>query len=712
MSPSSLQPRDPVLGSVRLVTTGLLIFGLVLPSLLRAHEGHAPLPTKGATVEGSHRVLLSARARQAIGVESVKVTLGDRERVIHARARIQLPWHQQAMITTLVPGRVEAVLVRPGDVVKAGQELARIQSSELETLQRDLLRAVAERSLAERLLTQRESLGQSEVIATVNVLEARRDADEARSKVEVATRKLLAMGVSEHDLGRLRSSGEPLRSLPITSPLAGVVVHADVRAGQIVATDEHLFHVIDPSEVEVVGEVLESDAPAIRIGQPVEARLAALPGTIARGRINHTHLSIEPATRTLAVVAHVENRDQTLKPGMTGIMTVQVALAKQAIVCPAAALLGDSATRFVLLDRGNGRYERRVARFGIRSGDRVEVLDGLFPGDRVVIVGTNLLASLLPPLTSKGAATAGLRPGSLEQAHSPSSAGEPTNRAGRWVAALGEVELPIERKQYASAPVEGRIARILVHPGDEVRGGQVLAEVESLPLRTLQLELLQARTRLKWTADSVTRLRSLAERQATSRIALWREEAAEAVLHQTIGEIRARLLTLGLDRETLARLERADLVGGDSGRLLAAGVPIRAPAAGRLEHFEVVPGQVVAPSASSRGPRPVRPLFEIHDRSHVWICAHVRDRDAAAVRIGQAAQLSFPALPGFEVAGQVVRISPVLEDAARALPIWVEVANRDGWLYEGMLARAAVAVDADVPSDAKSATRPDAQEAR
>ncbi len=678
MSGTRWKPIGRVARALGLVAAALAILGFARPDPLLAHEGHAPLPTKGATVQGN-QVLLSERARRAIGVESAKVTLGDVERVVHARARVQLPWHQQAMITTLVPGRVERVLVRPGDEVEAGQELARVESPELETLQRDLLRAIAERSLAERMLAQREDLGRSNAVAPTVILEARRDADEARARVEVANRKLLALGISANELERVQSSGVPLRDLPIVSPIRGVVVHADVRVGQVVATDEHLFHVVDLAEVEVVGEVLESDAPLIRVGQAAEATLAALPGKVSRGRIDHTHLTVEPQTRALSVIAHVENPDHALKPGMTGLMSIRVGLAEQAIVCPAGAVVTGPATPFVLLDRGEGRYERRAVRLGMRSGDRIEILDGLFPGDRVVVTGTGLLASLLP------SAPAARREDRVQSASRSSS------RKGE-VVAQGEVELPVERKRFASSQVEGRIARILVHPGDEVRAGQVLAEVESLPLRTLQLDLLQARTRRKWAADSVKRLKALAVHQAAARIDLWREEAALEVLTQTIGEIRSRLLTLGLGPEALARLEQADLSSDDCGERLAAGIPIRAPVGGRLEHFDVVPGQVVVPAAPGRVGRPEGPLFEIHDRSRVWVCAHVRERDALSVHVGQPARITFPALAGVEVTGSVMRVSPVLESDARVLPVWIEVENPDGRLYEGMLARAVIDV--------------------
>lgn len=670
------------------------VAGLTSSDPVHAHDGHAPLPSKGATVQGN-QLLLSEPARRAIGVDTAKVALGDLERTVRAQAQVQLPWHQQALVTTLVPGRIGRVLARPGDLVEAGGVLAHIEGLELEALQRELLRAVAGRSLAGRLLAQREELGRSNAISLVEILETRRDAEEAAARVEIACRKLLALGFSEEDLSRIQESGAPIRSLPITSPIRGEVVHADVRAGQVVATDEHLFHIVDLSEVEVAAQVLESDLRLVEIGQSATATFTSIPGAEFDGRIEHSHLTIEPETRALTFIAHFENPGHVLKPGMSGLVTIRVGLAEQAVVCPVAAVSGPPGAPFVFLQRSEGRYERRAVKLGARSDARVEVVDGLFPGDRVVVTGTGLLTALFPasPVDPERTRPAAVRPVSLVQS---TPGGSAESAPGSGVIAQGDVELPVERRHFASSQVEGRIARILVHPGDEVEAGQVLAEVESLPLRNLQLELLETKARLKWTLDSVQRLRQLSERQAAARVDLWRAETELDVANQTIGEIRAKLLSLGLDQETLSKLEALGLDPHDRDATLATTIPIRAPASGRLEHFGLVPGQVVRPSEPGQS-EPSAPLFEVHDRSKAWVCARVRERDAAKVQAGEPAHVTFPALPGLSIRGTVVRVSPVFEPGARVLPVWVEVGNADGRLFEGMQARAVI--DASGPVD-------------
>ena len=78
----------------------LAIVMLVHIPQVEAHDGHAPLPTKGATVQGN-QLLLSERARKAIGVTTAKVTLADLRKVVEAQCQVRLPWHQQAHVSAL-----------------------------------------------------------------------------------------------------------------------------------------------------------------------------------------------------------------------------------------------------------------------------------------------------------------------------------------------------------------------------------------------------------------------------------------------------------------------------------------------------------------------------------------------------------------------------------------------------------------------------------
>ena len=159
---------------------------------------------------------------------------------------------------------------------------------------------------------------------------------------------------------------------------------------------------------------------------------------------------------------------------------------------------------------------------------------------------------------------------------------------------------------------------------------------------------------------------------------IWELQNEVETLRLRAESVKRQLAFLGLEPKAIQKLEQADLTQSASLVDLVQTVPVRAPTAGLIVGFHVVPGQVVHRD---------EPLFEIHDLSRVWVKGYVYERDASRVEPGQPAHVHFPAYPDLEAIGKVVRISPLMDDNERVLPVWVEVANPEHRLKDGMLAR-------------------------
>ncbi|MHB9066272.1 MAG: efflux RND transporter periplasmic adaptor subunit, partial [Pirellulaceae bacterium] len=295
----------------------------------------------------------------------------------------------------------------------------------------------------------------------------------------------------------------------------------------------------------------------------------------------------------------------------------------------------------------------------------VEVLEGVFPGDQVVLVGNALLAALLGN-EHKARVTADL----LETA--------PVTEQNVVAVVHGTIELPTDQQVLATPQVEGRVRQILVQPSQQVSAGDVLAEIDSLQLRTVQLDLLQTLTQSRLKDQSLKRLKELSGRGVVPQREIWEIESELQTLQLQAEGFKRQLAFWGFAPETIQRLEQTDLAQQASVAQLVQTVPVRAPKDGRIVSFNVVPGQVVHRD---------EPLFEIHDLSRVWVKGHVFERDAGRVTLGQAAQVRFTAYPDLQALGKVVRISPTMDEKERVLPVWVEVANPDHQLKDGMLAR-------------------------
>jgi cobalt-zinc-cadmium efflux system membrane fusion protein len=623
----------------------VLVILAVLSSVAFAHEDHEPLPTKGAAVKGD-RLMLSASAAKAIGMQLGKVTLADVSRTIQAVGSIELPWSQQAYVSTLIAGRVEQVLVKPGESVTAGQELARISGTELESLQSEMLQAATERSLAERLLKGQESAGTG--IAGRVLLQTRTLAQQQSARFNAAWQKLRAIGFSNATLQQICDTRETVPAISLLSPIRGVVAKADARAGQIVQPTNPLYHIVDPSRVWMVANVLEADAGQVKAGQPLEVSLAMLPDKI-QGTIDHVELRLNP-DRTLSVKAILANSG-VLKPGMFGRIRIQLASAK-AVVCPLEALIRDGQATEALVQQSPGNYLRKPVVVAAVNGQVAEIEDGLFPGDEVITVGSHELAALFPKQPVRQVKRADRSTG---------------------VTAQGQVELPIDQKAFASAPIDGLVSRILVEHGQRVEKGEVLAELESLPFKTLQLDFLQARTSLAQATANLERAKALGDNLAKKD--LWQLQTSFDAYQQTVASLRRQLMLVGVSDIDLATIEETDLTGTPQD--LSAVLPIRSPANGLVGDFDLVPGQFVASKTQ---------LFELHNPRTVWVRAFVFEQDAGHVRIGQPVQVALASDPAFHASGQIDRLDPMLLGGTRALSIWTELDNPGLKLKEGMAA--------------------------
>jgi RND family efflux transporter MFP subunit len=669
--------------SLPLILAAACLFLALMPSLVWAHGGDA-VPTTGAKIDGD-RMLLSAAARKSLGVVTEKVLLRDLERTVGANATVEAPWFQQAIVTTLVSGKVDRVLVRPGEAVEAGQELARIESLELETLQLDMLRATTEIALANHTVEQREKLFQAGNIPERRLLESRAIRQQRIAELEIVRRKLLALGLDERTLNEVLKTGKTVRTIPIVSPRKGFISAADVRTGEFIDPSHHLYHIVDLSSVWVFGEVLETDSYGMEVELPVQLTFAALPGQSFHGHIHHIDLKVDTAHRTLPVTVDLDNPQSLVRPGMYGRMQVRVATVKEAVACPAAAILRPEHGRgpsVLLHDIGDTYYLRQV-KLGMRSGYYVEVLDGLFPGDRVVTVGNTELAALFPRSEAETVKAKIAR--SKAPAGEPSAASNSTSR----VAVNGLVSLPTFRKLFASSTIGGRIHRILIEHGQRVEKGQILAEVQSLELQTLQLDLLLARTKLNLARQSLDRFVRVSQEGAVSDRDLLQLQTERTTLESTVASLSRKLSLVGLTQEEIKPIEDVDFTAARPVEHVTGIVPIRAPAGGWIVDFDLVPGQVIEAQHH---------LFEIHDLSKVEVEGFVFEHEAGKIQVGQRATVTVSAEPGFVGTGTVLRKSPVLMGTDRVLAVWTELDNPRNRLKDGMFAHLIIDVSPPPPA--------------
>lgn len=278
-------------------------------------------------------------------------------------------------------GFVEKVLLDVDDTAEVGTLLATLRSPELAKIRADLAK-LAVKIRAERLNVQRlEPLVVDGTVAERELVEAKARLDGARSEEAGLRAALKAAGVSggKSDVFHLRST------------LRGKVLSRTISPGERVSAESGpLFTIGDPDQLVVRASFPERDSLLLLEGARCAFTVHSLSGRVYEGRITRIVRSIDPKTRATEAICETEGPVTRLSAQMVARVTVEV-MSEERTVIPRSALLLRRDDPVVFLAVEPGVLERRVVRPGMQIGDRVQILEGIAPGDEVVIEGAVLL---------------------------------------------------------------------------------------------------------------------------------------------------------------------------------------------------------------------------------------------------------------------------------------------------------------------------------
>jgi cobalt-zinc-cadmium efflux system membrane fusion protein len=235
---------------------------------------------------------------------------------------------------------------------------------------------------------------------------------------------------------------------------------------------------------------------------------------------------------------------------------------------------------------------------------------------------------------------------------------------GEGVTALGELKVNEGAYAEVGSPIPARVVRLLANPGQSVRRGQPLAELQSVELGQARAERTAALARVELARKTVERKRGLAEERIVSRGELQRAEAGAAEAEAELKAAEAAVDALGVGRSG---------TGGLSGFSLVS------PLSGTVLERMAVQGQTADPS---------RTLFRIGDLSRLWLVVQAPERDVVRVRQGSPAEIALAALPGKKLRGTVEWVGREVDPHSRTVPIRLVLPNEAGTLKPGMFATA------------------------
>ena len=360
-----------------------------LSSQARRGLGFTPTPTQWET----------------LGLEPVATKIFRSEHV--TEGKISINEDRATPIFSPYAGRVTRLMAKPGDYVKAGDPLFYIEAADMVQAQNDFLAAVAglnrarsNVSIKEIIEKQNRTLYEGKAgalrdfqTAEADLAQARSDQRTAEAGLEAAHNRLVILGKTDAEITAFQEKGKISSETPIFAPLSGTVVQRKIGPGQYVSytstgSVDPVYTIGDLSSVWVVAYIRESEAPNVSIGQQIDFTVLAYPKTIFRANIDHVAASLDPNIRRLLVRATIDNTNRLFKPEMFASVTIYTAEGDSSPAVPRSAVIYEADKARVWVARSNKTVEARQIKTGITSGDLIQVLQGLQPGETVVTKGS------------------------------------------------------------------------------------------------------------------------------------------------------------------------------------------------------------------------------------------------------------------------------------------------------------------------------------
>ena len=322
--------------------------------------------------ESAGTVKVSLDKVQRLGVRSEVVGERALARTVRTFASVQFDERRQTVIAPKFGGWIEKLRVNAtGDVVAAGQTLFEVYSPELNVLQQEFMLS-------------RGMQGPG-----------------------AADGRLRNLDYPAAELEKLRRGERAPRTIAVPSPAAGTVVEKMAVEGMRYQPGETLFRIVDTSVMWVLAEVYEQDLAFVKVGDMAKVVVNTWPDRSFMGKVTFIYPSIGKESRTARLRIEVANPDGLLRADMAATVEIDAPIEGRWVAAPDSAIIDTGKRQLVLVERGEGKYEPRPVKLGVRVPGYAQVLEGLKPGERVVTSANFLIDAESNLRTALAAFTAG-----------------------------------------------------------------------------------------------------------------------------------------------------------------------------------------------------------------------------------------------------------------------------------------------------------------
>jgi cobalt-zinc-cadmium efflux system membrane fusion protein len=223
--------------------------------------------------------------------------------------------------------------------------------------------------------------------AQKDVDQATSDEQTAEGNFEAARNAVRIFGKTDAEVEKILADRKIDSTLVVSSPITGRVVARNAAPGVLTQPDSAPppFQIADISTMWMIANVIEADAPAYKVGQPVDVTVSAYPGKVFKGHVTALGSIIDPNTRRQLVRSEVEDSEHLLRSGMYASFVIRVGAPVRSPAVPEDGVVREGDGTMTLWVTRDGRhFTKRTVTTGLREKGWVQILDGL-QGDEIVV---------------------------------------------------------------------------------------------------------------------------------------------------------------------------------------------------------------------------------------------------------------------------------------------------------------------------------------
>jgi len=296
------------------------------------------------------------------------------------------------------PGKILKANFNIGDDVKAGDILFTIDSPDLLQAESTVLAAAGVLELQKRTLARATNLLKAGGSAQKDVDQSTSDEQTAEGNYKAARNSVRIFGKTDEEIDQVVNMRKVDSTLLVPSPISGRIVARSAAPGFLTQPGNAPapYSVADISTMWMIANVIETDAPAYKLGQDVEVRVPAYPDAVFKGHVTALGSMIDPNSRRQLVRSQIDDPQHLLRSGMFASFVIHVGDPMRSLAVPVNGVVreGDGTmTVWVTSDRRH--FMKRTVKIGLQQDGWDQVLEGVEPGETVVTDGAVFLSNVL-----------------------------------------------------------------------------------------------------------------------------------------------------------------------------------------------------------------------------------------------------------------------------------------------------------------------------